>query len=259
MKKLALLLALLPALALAQESGLPARGGKVTITASSPLTATVSAGGAVDMACTMAGSGTSGCVSAAAQTISGAKTFDSAISYSLATDSVSVGNASNVSTATALSNVPQGSALSYSTSTHAFSAVTTIIGSPGFAAQCPTDTPAANICENDVATTPTFVGAWFLQSGFTAAKLNVACSSGTAGTGGTTGVVVRMVDYTGNSTVGTCTLGACTTAAGVPLTCVLGSGVVLTSAHVYALSLSTTTDCATNPGRITCNVSVAPY
>lgn len=87
----------------------------------------------------------------------------------------------------------------------------------------------------------------------------VACNWATEGTGGTTGVVVQVYDATDSAEICSCTLGACTTSARQPLSCACGGALVEEDA-VLTLRLKSTTDCATNPTEVTCNVmaTIAP-
>lgn len=80
----------------------------------------------------------------------------------------------------------------------------------------------------------------------------VGCSWGTAGTGGTTGVVVQVYDVTGAASVCSCTLQACTAAAGTPANCSCTG--TLSGSNQYAVRLSSSTDCAGNPSNIVCTV-----
>lgn len=84
----------------------------------------------------------------------------------------------------------------------------------------------------------------------------VACSSSTAGTGGATGVVVQLFDTTTTAAIGTCTVAACTAAAGAPGSCTITGTVP--SGRRLVLRLAATTDCTTNPTGLTCNVNLKP-
>lgn len=84
----------------------------------------------------------------------------------------------------------------------------------------------------------------------------VSCNWETAGTGGTTGVVVRVFDVTASSSICTCTLGACTTASRAPLGCKCTG--TMTAGNQYAVRLSSATDCTVNPQNVVCNVAVVP-
>lgn len=78
----------------------------------------------------------------------------------------------------------------------------------------------------------------------------ITCSWGTAGTGGASGVVVRLYDNAAPAEVCSCTLGAC--AATGPLSCSCSSG-PLSSGRTYTVQLSSATDCEVNPANIVCN------
>lgn len=87
----------------------------------------------------------------------------------------------------------------------------------------------------------------------------VACSWGTAGTGGAAAdgglqrVVVEVVDDSPD-TVCSCSLGICETAAGQQLTCDCATAFV--AAKSYSLALTALTDCSANPQNIVCNVEM---
>lgn len=109
----------------------------------------------------------------------------------------------------------------------------------------------SGVCFGTCGEEPTgFVGSYSPSGAWTTSKLT--CAWGTAGTGGTTGVVGRLYDETGATEACSCTLGACTTAAstGVACSCVA----TLSAAKVYRLELKSTTDCTINPSNIVCNV-----
>jgi hypothetical protein len=78
----------------------------------------------------------------------------------------------------------------------------------------------------------------------------VTCSWRVPGTGGSTGVVVRVVDVDTPDVVCECTLGACNTAANQPLSCNCSGNIV---DKRFTFRLSTATDCVTNPTDIVCN------
>jgi hypothetical protein len=84
----------------------------------------------------------------------------------------------------------------------------------------------------------------------------MVCSWGTAGTGGATGVVVKIRNVTDAATVCSCTIGACTIAANTPTQCVC-SGAFVTG-KIYAMQVDGTTDCSANPGNIVCTSTVSP-
>ncbi|MFZ5469471.1 MAG: hypothetical protein ACOZIN_08545 [Myxococcota bacterium] len=93
----------------------------------------------------------------------------------------------------------------------------------------------------------------YRTSVFTAfAAKSISCSWGTAGTGGTTGVVVELLDNTTPASVCTCTLGACTTSASTPLIC--GCAGSVGPNKTLVMRLASTTDCTANPQEIHCNV-----
>lgn len=96
-----------------------------------------------------------------------------------------------------------------------------------------------------------FTGSYSPRSDNERGTQKISCSWGTAGTGGTTGVVVRI--YNGSAEVCSCTLGACTTAANTALSCACAAG-LLASSKNYTVQLKSTTDCTANPGNIVCNV-----
>jgi hypothetical protein len=81
---------------------------------------------------------------------------------------------------------------------------------------------------------------------------NISCSATVAGVGGTTGIVIKVRNVTDSTDLCSCTLGACTTTAGTPLTCSCNTTGVVSKA--YTLEYATTTDCATNPSGFVCNV-----
>ena len=97
-----------------------------------------------------------------------------------------------------------------------------------------------------------FTGGYTPRGDTEKAVTRITCAWGTAGTGGTTGVVVRLYDVGGAAELCSCTLGACTTAANTNLTCSCASG-VLASSKNYAVQLKSTTDCTGNPSNIVCN------
>lgn len=78
---------------------------------------------------------------------------------------------------------------------------------------------------------------------------------GTAGTGGTTGVVIAIFDFTGASELCSVVLGPCTTTAGTPINANSGCP-VMTAGHLYIARLKSTTDCATIPGLIGLSVDL---
>jgi hypothetical protein len=78
----------------------------------------------------------------------------------------------------------------------------------------------------------------------------VTCSWRVPGTGGSTGVVVRVVDVDTPDVVCECTLGACNTAANQPLSCSCSGNLV---DKRFTFRLSSSTDCAVNPTDIVCN------
>lgn len=80
------------------------------------------------------------------------------------------------------------------------------------------------------------------------------CSWDTPGVGGTTGVVVQFWNATDNTEVCSCTLGACTTGANLPLDC--GCAAALTGSKAHTFRLKATTDCGTNPGKIVCSATI---
>jgi hypothetical protein len=84
----------------------------------------------------------------------------------------------------------------------------------------------------------------------------VVCSWGTAGTGGSTGVVVKIRDVTAASNLCTCTIGACTIAAGTPTVCTCTATYTLN--NIVSMQLDGTTDCAGNPSNIVCTAMVLP-
>lgn len=95
-----------------------------------------------------------------------------------------------------------------------------------------------------------FRGAFYATG--TLSVVRVACNWVTAGTGGTTGVVVRIVDSTPTE-ICSCTLGACTTAALSMMNCEC-SGSLTTNTN-YTVQLKDTTDCTANPIEVSCNVT----
>lgn len=88
------------------------------------------------------------------------------------------------------------------------------------------------------------------------AVTRMTCSWGTAGTGGSTGVVVKVRNVTGGSDLCTCTVGACTIAANTPTACTCAG--TFTAGSLYTMQLDATTDCAGNPANIVCTASVVP-
>lgn len=78
----------------------------------------------------------------------------------------------------------------------------------------------------------------------------ISCNAREAGSGGTTGVVVRVVEN-GTTELCSCTIGTC---AGLTsanrCSCAAGT---LTAGNVYTVQLKNTTDCTTNPGTLVCN------
>ena len=86
---------------------------------------------------------------------------------------------------------------------------------------------------------------------------NVACNWGVAGVGGTTGVVVQVWDNNNSAEIAHCTVGACTTSAGSPVTCNLG-GASLPSGVQYVVRVkSGAADCATYPSNVVCTVELS--
>lgn len=75
----------------------------------------------------------------------------------------------------------------------------------------------------------------------------ITCSW-TAGTGGTTGVVVQVYDVTSSAEVCHCTMAACT-ASGLNVCACIGA---LTHNHVFDLRLTSATDCSANPTNVVC-------
>lgn len=100
-----------------------------------------------------------------------------------------------------------------------------------------------------------FFGPFFTKS-MTPDVTRLACNWAVAGTGGATGVVVEVYDTTGAAQACQCTLGACTTAARVPLTCECLATLATTS--TYVMRLHTNTDCDINPEQIVCNATISP-
>lgn len=110
----------------------------------------------------------------------------------------------------------------------------------------------SSICFGTCSTESTnFTGSYSPRSDNERGTQKISCSWGTAGTGGTTGVVVRI--YDGSAEVCSCTLGACTTAANTALSCACAAG-LLASSKNYTVQLKSTTDCTGNPANIVCNV-----
>lgn len=125
---------------------------------------------------------------------------------------------------------------------------------------CLTSAPAAinnywsttcfGVCGEDV----NFQGGIRAQG--TGSTARVVCSWGTAGSGGTTGVVLKIRNVTAGTTLCTCTVGACTIAASTPTECTCAG--TYTSANIYSMQLDGTTDCAGNPSNIVCTAMVGP-
>lgn len=112
------------------------------------------------------------------------------------------------------------------------------------------------VCSNSTAFgSPTNFTPWDADSALSLiATQRVACNWGTAGVGGTTGVVVQVWDLTTASEVCSCTVGACTAAASADLSCVCGPIIIGTPSHNFTVRLKSTTDCATNPQFVSCGV-----
>lgn len=94
-----------------------------------------------------------------------------------------------------------------------------------------------------------FIGAFKGATNSTNAALS--CSWGTTGSGGTTGVVGQVYDVTAGAEICHCTLGACNTAALVPLSCNCTGTYV--AGNLYVVRLTSATDCGTRPANIVCN------
>jgi len=80
----------------------------------------------------------------------------------------------------------------------------------------------------------------------------ITCNWGQTGTGGTTGVVAQIFDTTAAAAVCTCTLGACTTAALIPLACDCNTQLSNASARALVMRITSATDCTENPHRVRC-------
>jgi hypothetical protein len=104
-------------------------------------------------------------------------------------------------------------------------------------------------CGNDT----NFTGGIYSLGG---AVTRMTCSWATAGTGGTTGVVIKVRNVTGSSDLCSCTVGACTIAANTPTACTCSG--TFTAASLYTMRLSSSTDCGANPQNIICTASVIP-
>lgn len=83
---------------------------------------------------------------------------------------------------------------------------------------------------------------------------NIAVSWAVTGTGGVTGVVAQVYNATGSVELCSCTLGACTTASGVPLVCDCNAS--FAAATTYVVRFTSATDCATNPQGPVVNVEL---
>lgn len=101
-----------------------------------------------------------------------------------------------------------------------------------------------------VTTGTNYVGA-FASSLFAGKVGKVTCSSAVAGTV-TGSLVIKIVDVDATSDLCSCTLGACSTVAGAPLTCSCASAAMV-AGHRYAFQLSSSSTCsATNPQAMVC-------
>lgn len=102
--------------------------------------------------------------------------------------------------------------------------------------------------------TTNFSGAYRITSLGTQKFRNIACNWATAGSGGSTGVVVKIRNITAGSDLCSCTLGACDTVALTPLACDCNTAPAA-SAN-YTIQLAAGTDCAANPALFYCNVEI---
>lgn len=84
----------------------------------------------------------------------------------------------------------------------------------------------------------------------------ITCQWQTAGTGGSTGVVVEVWNQTDGTQVCSCVVGACTATARDPLTC--GCEQNLLADKTYTMRLTSGTDCTANPQGVVCSVNLVP-
>lgn len=86
----------------------------------------------------------------------------------------------------------------------------------------------------------------------------VTCSWGTAGSGGSTGFVVKLRNVTDGTDGCSCTVGACNIAANTPTACSCTGGVAFTTAKQFTMRMAATSDCVANPQNVICTASVVP-
>jgi len=102
-----------------------------------------------------------------------------------------------------------------------------------------------------------FTGSTFrLSAGQTGYIENIACSWEQAGTGGTTGVVVKVFDNTSGTTVCSCTVGTCTNVAFSGMHCACNGAMTTNANRTLSIRLDSATDCTANPRRIGCTATV---
>lgn len=93
------------------------------------------------------------------------------------------------------------------------------------------------------------------DGGFYDFSVSITCGQQVVGSGGTTGIVMRIDDKTASTTLCTCTIGACNTSALLSETCACAGG--LTPGHTYALVMDNTSDCTNYPGAMVCSANFA--
>lgn len=100
-----------------------------------------------------------------------------------------------------------------------------------------------------------FTGA-FRTTTATGTMRQVTCSWSAAGQVGSTSVTVAVYNATDASTLCTCTLGACNTAANTPLNCDCNTAFL--AAKSYTFRFPSTGDCTTAPANAICSVEMTP-
>ncbi len=163
-------------------------------------------------------------------------------------DSVSVGNGTKWVTAAVPTCSSSGDALRYNTSTNSFSCVNTLLETGNaFSAYC-FDT----ICPEYTVGVDTdmFLGG---TDAVTGSVTGVTCSWRNIGTGGGD-IIIGVYDETTDSTVCTCTLGACTDDISIPHSCACAGDIH--AGREYVLGIAPGSTCDNNPGEMFCNVSM---
>lgn len=117
--------------------------------------------------------------------------------------------------------------------------------------------PDTTAADGTYSSTTAFLGTYRPIAGTNATFGFVGCQYGTAGVngGGTNTLKVAVYDQTASTEACSCTLADdCTTPRDVLAVCSCSGGA--TAGHDYVLYLHGDTDCGTNPGRISCTVTV---